>query len=331
MDKYGHVGKQLGIYILANAPRIQQIQGLLSDLLIDDDLLVPMRDAVSRPTFLSLYELIGSGRGSLQRDALLQDLSRSYLPVVVAQIRVLLNGMLNIEEMPRASKAALLGNWMWLPLGVLAILVATALLYRGMPPSLLNSEVRKGPSNLKLKKPEPDRVANKVEEEISETAPIVEARLPAEVQFGNGRSAVSEMTEAEQVSYLVNRCEAAIPAISRLEEQRPDIITDPSYKSQLYEFWSYARSVYPSRPLDLEDVVHLMHDFPLVKMDYSLSVQIAKKAHLDVLYPFMEKEANMDGYHYRVGSFLGDCNHKMAAWIVHSWRRNAMRPLKGLL
>jgi hypothetical protein len=96
MNKFRQAGERLGAYIRASDPSTQQIQALLADLLADDELQQPMRDAVSRPRFASLRELAGTGGGSVQREALLQELARSYLPKVVDGIRDVMNGMLNL-------------------------------------------------------------------------------------------------------------------------------------------------------------------------------------------------------------------------------------------
>lgn len=98
MNKYRQVGGLLGAYLRSGSPTTQQIQSFLGDHLADDDLLLPIKDAVARPAFAGIQELVGTGGGSVQRDALLQDLSRSYLPEVVQNIRDLLNGVLDQSQ-----------------------------------------------------------------------------------------------------------------------------------------------------------------------------------------------------------------------------------------
>ncbi len=92
---YRQVGGRLGAYIRSNNPTTQQIQGLLADLLTGDELLLPMRDLVARKCFINLQPFAGSGRGIVQREACLQELARSYLPIVVDQISQVINGMLD--------------------------------------------------------------------------------------------------------------------------------------------------------------------------------------------------------------------------------------------
>ena len=98
MTSYRGVGGRLGAYIRATNPNTQQIQGFLSDLLVGDELLPTMREVASRPSFLMLQGLAGSGKGTIQRDALLEELSRRYLPVVIDEVNELINGMLDLKQ-----------------------------------------------------------------------------------------------------------------------------------------------------------------------------------------------------------------------------------------
>jgi hypothetical protein len=95
MSSYRRVGARLGAYIVSKDPTTQQIQAFLSDLLAGDDLLQPMRDVVTRTHFATLQALAGTGGGSIQRDSCLQELSRSYLPMVVDRVGDFLDGMLD--------------------------------------------------------------------------------------------------------------------------------------------------------------------------------------------------------------------------------------------
>ena len=94
MNKYSQLGDRLGGYIRANNPSTQQLRAFLGDLLANDELLLPMRDVVARPSFGTLAALAGSGTGTAQREALLQELSRSYLPTVVSDVKCVVTGML---------------------------------------------------------------------------------------------------------------------------------------------------------------------------------------------------------------------------------------------
>ena len=100
MTKYRQVGGRLGAYIRTCSPSTLQIQGLLADLLVGDDLLPTMREVAGCASFHALQRLAGSGGGVIQRDVLLNELSRRYLPVVVEEVNELINGMLDLKQAP---------------------------------------------------------------------------------------------------------------------------------------------------------------------------------------------------------------------------------------
>jgi tetratricopeptide (TPR) repeat protein len=88
---YRQVGERLGAYIRENNPSTQQIQAFLTDLLAGDELLNPVLDVVSRPSFKTIKDLSGSFASTVNREACLQEAAKSYLPEVVDKIRVLLS------------------------------------------------------------------------------------------------------------------------------------------------------------------------------------------------------------------------------------------------
>lgn len=96
LTDYREVGARLGAYIRTNNPSTQQIQGLLADLLAGNELLPTMKEVVSLPSFHGIQALTGSGGGAVQRDALLQELGRRYLPSVLEEVAQTINGMLDI-------------------------------------------------------------------------------------------------------------------------------------------------------------------------------------------------------------------------------------------
>ena len=59
-----------------------------------------MLDVVARPSFRALHALTRSnkGQGIVQRDTLLQELGRTYLPEVVDQINAVLTGILGVNH-----------------------------------------------------------------------------------------------------------------------------------------------------------------------------------------------------------------------------------------
>ncbi len=92
---YRQIGRRLGDYIHANNPSTQQIQALLADLLAGDELLSPMRDMVSRPLFLAVQRCARTNRRPIERDALLQDMGRFYLPSIIDSAGLFLDGILD--------------------------------------------------------------------------------------------------------------------------------------------------------------------------------------------------------------------------------------------
>lgn len=100
MVLYRQAGGRLAAFVRSQNPSRQQVCGLLSDLLVGDELLLPMRDLASRPCFSALQPLAGTGGGAIQRDACLQELSKTYLPSVVDDIAELINGFLDLPKAP---------------------------------------------------------------------------------------------------------------------------------------------------------------------------------------------------------------------------------------
>ncbi len=68
---------------------------MISDLAVDHwDLLAPLKDLVSRQSFRALLPHMSSGGGTIQRDALIKEISRVYHPDVLIAIEEFLNGFL---------------------------------------------------------------------------------------------------------------------------------------------------------------------------------------------------------------------------------------------
>lgn len=93
------LGSQLGEYVhhkTGNASSPASLQGVVADLAADmPDLQAPLRDLVSRQSFGALLPHARSGGGSIQRDALIQEISRVYHPDVLVQVEEVLNGFLD--------------------------------------------------------------------------------------------------------------------------------------------------------------------------------------------------------------------------------------------
>jgi len=93
------LGAQLAKYV-RNRPgssghAISAMQSVIADLTADQpDLGPPLRDLVARAQFQTLIQLAGSGTGEIQRNALINDLSRIYNPDTLSTIQEFLNGFL---------------------------------------------------------------------------------------------------------------------------------------------------------------------------------------------------------------------------------------------
>lgn len=109
---YRRIGADLARFVRQQGgqlPSAAALQGVVADLVAgQEDLLLPLRDLVNRPTFRALAGLAGSGSGVLQRDALLQELSRTFAPALLTALRETLNGFLNLPAesgFPSAAQA----------------------------------------------------------------------------------------------------------------------------------------------------------------------------------------------------------------------------------
>jgi hypothetical protein len=73
------------------------LQAIAADLVGErTELLLPLKDLVSRPGFELLAAKAGSGRGVVERHALLADLERTFSPAVIAALEELLGGFLDL-------------------------------------------------------------------------------------------------------------------------------------------------------------------------------------------------------------------------------------------
>ncbi len=83
-------------------------QALVADLCGElDDLVIPLKDVVSRRSFESFLQLGDPQVGAaVQRDALLSELQKIYSPVVIERIAAVLNGFLDLVPTSHAASAA---------------------------------------------------------------------------------------------------------------------------------------------------------------------------------------------------------------------------------
>ena len=107
---YRRIGADLARYVRQQEgrwPSASALQGVVADLVAGQaELLLPLRDLVNRPTFRTLAGLAGSGSGVVQRDALLQELSRTFAPALLTALRETLNGFLDLPAEPGFPSAA---------------------------------------------------------------------------------------------------------------------------------------------------------------------------------------------------------------------------------
>lgn len=93
------IGSQLGEYVRGqsgNPPSPGALQGVIADLTASlPDLQAPLRDLVGRQAFTALLPYALSPGGSIQRDALIQEISRVYNAKVLVEAEEVLNGFLD--------------------------------------------------------------------------------------------------------------------------------------------------------------------------------------------------------------------------------------------
>lgn len=100
---YRQIGRVLASHLkqCSVVPSVAAMQGMIADLAADHpELLLPMRDLVTRPHFQGLIAKADSSGGTLQRDALLNELRPLFSAQVLDALTQLLDGFLNIPSTP---------------------------------------------------------------------------------------------------------------------------------------------------------------------------------------------------------------------------------------
>lgn len=106
---YRQIGQTLASHInqSSGVPTGAALQGMIADLAADHpELLLPMRDLVSRPAFQALIAKADSGGGMLQRDALINEVRPLFSALVLEALSELLNGFLNLPSATNQYQAA---------------------------------------------------------------------------------------------------------------------------------------------------------------------------------------------------------------------------------
>lgn len=120
-NEYRAIGGRLAVVLRqrqGERPSSAALQAIAADLVGDKmELLLPLKDLVSRPGFQLLVAKAGSGRGVVERRALLVDLERTFSPTVITALEELLGGFLDLPissgqapskvqtELPSAARA----------------------------------------------------------------------------------------------------------------------------------------------------------------------------------------------------------------------------------
>ena len=100
------MGRRLAVVVRKGAvdtTSTAALQAVVADLIENQtELLPPLKDLVGRPAFQRLIPRAGSGTGSAERSALLQDLRRTFAPAVIQALAELLDSFLDLPSAPPA-------------------------------------------------------------------------------------------------------------------------------------------------------------------------------------------------------------------------------------
>ena len=108
--QYRAVGGRLGAFVRQQPGALSSVsalQAVVADLAAEQDQLVlPLKELVSRPAFLALAAKAGSGSGAIERQALLQTMETTFAPGLVEALGDILSGFLDLPAGPvTAAKA----------------------------------------------------------------------------------------------------------------------------------------------------------------------------------------------------------------------------------
>ena len=94
------LGLALGRFVKEQGQRHPaQLTAVIADLSADHrDLQAPLRDLVTRESFLSLLHKARSGGGLIQRDAVIQEMKSIYQQDILANLEEVLNGFLDLSK-----------------------------------------------------------------------------------------------------------------------------------------------------------------------------------------------------------------------------------------
>lgn len=99
---YRAIGGRLALFVRqqqAAFPSVSALQAVAADLAADQSQMVlPLRELVSRPGFRALAPRAGSGSGALECQALLQTLDATFTPTLIAALGEVLAGFLDLPS-----------------------------------------------------------------------------------------------------------------------------------------------------------------------------------------------------------------------------------------
>ena len=108
------VGEQLALYAKAwstDPSGSKKIEALVADLAPNDpDLRIALKVVASRDGFHKLLNLSGSGKGRIEKQAFLSDLSTVFAPQAIEAIDAVLSGVLNLPLEPPKEEKPIPGN-----------------------------------------------------------------------------------------------------------------------------------------------------------------------------------------------------------------------------
>ncbi len=108
------VGQALADYVKSlerpSGYSVASLQAVAADLLATSsaDLLILAKDIIARPGFGNLAEQAGSGKGSIYRDAMINELSTLYRNAALTAINECLNGFLALpaHDLPKSGRVS---------------------------------------------------------------------------------------------------------------------------------------------------------------------------------------------------------------------------------
>ena len=99
--EYRAIGGRLAVVLRqpqGALPSAAILQAIAADLVGKrTDLLLPLKELVSRPGFQQLITKAGRGSGAVERRALLADFEKTFTPAVIAALEELLAGFLDLR------------------------------------------------------------------------------------------------------------------------------------------------------------------------------------------------------------------------------------------